>query len=91
MFGARSHVLMANQFKYNVSFLTLINALFKVTCWSMPYLLCCSLIGILPSLCIFCIRVCFLQQGGWPYVLSLPISHSLANTEGRNQSENGQA
>lgn len=36
------------EFKCNVSFLTSVNVLFKVS-----YLLCCSSIGILPSLCIF--------------------------------------
>lgn len=53
--GTRSHkhpgflaVFPASHF-----FLTSINVLFRITCWSKPYLLCSSSIAILPSLCIF--------------------------------------
>lgn len=35
--------------------------------------------------------MCFLQQTDWPYMLPLPASHSLANKEGRKQTENEQA
>lgn len=75
-------------FNRSVSFLMLINVLFKVTCWGVPYLLCCSSIGLLWSLCICCICcVYFLQQIDWPYMLPLPASYSLANKEGRKQPE----
>lgn len=65
MLGARSHILTTSRFKRNVSFLTSINVLFKVTCWSVPYLLCCSSIGILPSLCIFLHPLCMFSAAWW--------------------------